>query len=338
MNRVTASGSGRILQCSGHVRLPWVRESSAAADEGTRLHAIMDGEGLDADAYRERVEGEAQTLAAWEAWQAWAPFATTLGRKHHERAGIVDTESRTARWLPRSGHRDYGAVKWHEVAGTADLIAETPDAIFVVDWKFGREAVDASESAQLRTLAAIAALNPEYAAIDRFHAVIVQAPPGARPWLTERTYDRADLLAHVEMMGDALNEANEGRVQLSRGKECGYCPARDACPAQLASLSAIVAPGGPSAITPERAGAIWMDLRQAKKRLEAIEDACKALAAELPDGLPLPGGKRLVATTRSRTTVDAKALEAIARDHGATDGEIAACARTTTYSTTQEVK
>ena len=338
MNRVTASGSGRILQCSGHVRLPWVRESSAAADEGTRLHAIMDGDGLDADAYRERVEGEPQTLAAWQAWEAWAPFATTLGRKHHERAGVLDTETRTARWLGRAAHRDYGPVRWHEVAGTADLIVQTPDAIFVVDWKFGREAVDASESAQLRTLAAIAALNPEYAAIDRFHAVIVQAPPGARAWLSERTYDRADLIAHVEMLGDALNEANEGRVQLSRGKECGYCPARDACPAQLASLSAIVAPGGPSAITPERAGAIWMDLRQAKKRLEAIEDACKALAAELPDGLPLPGGKRLVATTRSRTTVDAKALEAIAREHGATDAEVSACARTTTYSTTQEIK
>jgi hypothetical protein len=180
MNRVTASGSGRILQCSGHVRLPWVRESSAAADEGTRLHAIMDGEGLDATAYRDRVEGEPQTIAAWEAWEAWAPAAATLGRKHHERAGIVDTETRTARWLPPAAHRDYGAIKWHEVAGTADLIVEAPDAIFVIDWKFGREAVDASESAQLRTLAAIAALNPEYAHLDRFHAIIVQAPAGGR--------------------------------------------------------------------------------------------------------------------------------------------------------------
>ena len=35
---------------------------------------------------------------------------------------------------------------------------------------------------------------------------------------------------------------------------------------------------------------------------------------------------------------DAKALEAVARQHGATSDEIAACARTTTYSTTQEAK
>jgi hypothetical protein len=62
------------------------------------------------------------------------------------------------------------------------------------------------------------------------------------------------------------------------------------------------------------------------------------MAAELPEGLPLPGGKRLVATTRNRTTVDAKALEAVARQHGATSDEIAACARTTTYSTMQEIK
>jgi hypothetical protein len=31
-------------------------------------------------------------------------------------------------------------------------------------------------------------------------------------------------------------------------------------------------------------------------------------------------------------------LEAIARDHGATDAEIAACAKTSTYNTTQEIK
>ena len=157
------------------------------------------------------------------------------------------------------------------------------------------------------------------------------APADREATIEVRGYSREELVAHVEMLGDALNEVAEGAVNLQRGSACKYCPAEGSCPAQLASLSALVAPAGPGPITPERAGFIWLELRQAKKRLEAIEDACKAMAAELPQGLPLPGGKRLVATTRSRTTVDAKALEAVAREHGATNEEIAACARSTTY-------
>ena len=42
MNKITASASGRLIQCSGHLRLPWLRETSDAANEGTRLHAVME--------------------------------------------------------------------------------------------------------------------------------------------------------------------------------------------------------------------------------------------------------------------------------------------------------
>lgn len=42
--------------------------------------------------------------------------------------------------------------------------------------------------------------------------------------------------------------------------------------------------------------------------------------------------------TRSRTTTDTKALEAVARSHGATDHEIALCTRTTSYTTATERK
>jgi hypothetical protein len=144
-------------------------------------------------------------------------------------------------------------------------------------------------------------------------------------------------MAHVEMLAEAANEVREGAVQLQRGPECTYCPAAASCPVQLAKLSQLIAPAGIGTITPERAGEIWLELRQAKKRLEAIEDACKELAAQ-EGGLPLPGGKRLTIVQRTRASMDAKQLEAIARGHGASDDEIDACKKTTTYTTTHESK
>jgi len=335
MNRVTASASERLLQCPGHARLPWVRTESEAATEGTRLHALME---------RAEWDAEPQTYAARMAWVDWLALnAYTPVEVLPEQPVAIDTATRRGRLFANAGHRDYSSATRDEVPGTIDMLAVLEGegrttSLAIVDWKFGRETVHA-DSAQLRTLAAAAMLAPDYDHIQWALCIIVQAPPGCDEASIEIVgYGRDQLMAHVEMLGDALNEVSEGRVNLRRGDACKYCPAETSCPAQLAALSAIVAPGGAGPITPARAGEIWLELRQAKKRLEAIEDACKTLAAELPDGLPLPGGKRLIATTRSRTTVDAKALEAVAREHGATSDEIAACARTTTYSTTQELK
>jgi len=330
MNRITASSTARVLQCSGHARLPWLRESSAAAENGTRCHALMEHGHHDQDQ---------QTAAAQAAWARWmAASGYRLPACQREWAMALDLETRRARPIGGNGPRDYSAARPSEVCGTADVCGflihdDGTRHAFVLDWKFGAEPVGA-DSAQMRTLAAMHQRIGEIP-IAEVLCIVVQSPPDGRAEVRACVFSDDDLGAHVDMLADAMNEAREAHV-LQRGPECKYCPAATSCPAQLASLSALVAPSGPGPITPDRAGAIWLELRQAKKRLEAIEDACKAMAADLPEGLPLPGGKRLVATTRTRTTVDAKALEAVARQHGATSDEIAACARTTNYSTTQE--
>lgn len=342
MNRVTASGSGRLLQCSGHARLAWVRETSEAATEGTRLHAIMEtmrGQLEMTDA----VIGERFTRLAWDVLEVdMARDVGQIAEVDTERAYVLDTEARTGRIVQLTGAREYGPLRWHEIAGTADAVLRVVphepgrDLHVIVDWKFGMEPV-AADTAQLRTLAAAHMLAmDDQMTLEGVLVAIVQVNEASAK-LRTHWWTRDDLMAHVELLGEALNEVHEGSITLQRGPECRYCPAANSCPAQLASLSALVAPGGAGPITPARAGEIWAELRQAKKRLEAIEDACKALASE-GDGLPLPGGKRLTVVQRSRTSMDAKQLEAIARGHGASDEEIATCAKVSTYTTTQEVK
>lgn len=332
MNRVTASGTGRLLQCSGHLRLPWVRETSAAAQEGTDLHTLME---------HDRHHEHPRAFAAQEAWKEWQAATGWLAPvSRGEVAYALDLERRSARELIANGHRDYSAAGSSEVCGTADVVTELirRDADgakrqwCALDWKFGAVPVE-PDSAQMRTLAAMVLLTE---GAEDVLAIIVQSPPEGKATVRTHLFTRDDLMAHVEMLGESMNEVREGSVQLQRGPECTYCPAAASCPVQLAKLSQLVAPAGIGAITPERAGEIWLELRQAKKRLEAIEDACKELAAN--GGLPLPGGKRLTLVQRTRSSIDAKQLEAIARGHGASDDEIDACKKTTTYTTTQESK
>ena len=173
MNRVTASASARLLQCSGHLRLPWLRETSTAAQEGTDLHAVME---------TERYQDHPRSLAAWDAWKAWqAETGWSAPVLRNELAMALNLESRTARELSGVGHRDYSAAMPHEVPGTADAVCELvrrhptkPGRVWcVVDWKFGQEPVEA-DSAQMRTLAAMVALMHDAPSVI---AVIVQAPP-----------------------------------------------------------------------------------------------------------------------------------------------------------------
>ena len=340
MNRVTASASGRLLQCSGHVRLPWLRETSDAANEGTRLHAVMETMSQHV-MMNDAVRAEPLCKAAWEHIEEH--ILRTMGEivwTQTERAFVLDTQTRKARHVELTGPRQYGVTQWSEIAGTIDAVLEVEphngecNVHVIVDWKFGMEPVSA-DSAQLRTLAAAYMLATYPQELEGVMVAIVQSNESGCE-VRARWWTRDDLLAHVEVLGEALNEVHEGSITLQRGPECKYCPAVNACPSQLAAMSAIVAPGGPGPITPERAGQIWAEAKQARKRLDAIEDACKALAGA--DGLPLPGGKRLVLVERTRASMDAKALEAVARGHGASDGEIDACKKTTTYTTTQEIK
>ena len=331
MNRVTASASARLLQCSGHARLPWVRSSSAAAENGNRCHKLMETNDHEQDP---------QTAAAHAAWTAWldANGFRAPGACQKEWAMALDMETRRVRPIGNGEHRDYSMATPTELCGTADVCGHIGEGLgrhpFVLDWKFGQEPVDA-DSAQMRTLAVmLGRMEPEQPAA--VWCIVVQSPPEGHAVVRARLVEWDDLTAHADMLAHAWNEAREAHM-LQRGAECKYCPAAASCPAQLSAMGAIVGVQGPGPITLERAGQIWAEAKQAKKRLEAIEDECRRLAEEA-GGLPLPGGKRLVVVQRTRASMDTKSLEAIAREHGATDAEVESCRKVTSYTTTQEVK
>lgn len=341
MNRITASRTALLLQCHGAANLPWVDSASAAAEDGTRKHAIMDRRGIDLQAWYERLDTVPECRTAWDAFANWLidqQIHATAETMAWETGLGIDLVDRTAlEWQPPAGsHRAYDGIAPHVLAGTADLIATGTDAedrsvLIVCDWKFGQELVSA-DAPQLRTLLAAAAKRrPDARAI----ALVVQVPPGGRAHVSWVELTHEELEDHVDALAIAHADAATGAVTLTPGPECKYCPAQLACPAQLDAMVRVIHHEGP--VTLDRAGQIWLELRQAKKRLELIEERIKAMADQ-PAGIPLPNGKTLAVVDRTRTSIDAKALEAVARFHGASDEEIDGCRTSTTYRQAAEVK
>lgn len=341
MNRITASRTALLLQCHGAANLPWVDSTSAAAEDGTRKHAIMDRRGIALEDWLERLKTVPECEAAHDAWCAWvAEQGISIGpfdMRTEYGLGIDLVDRIPYLWEPPAGsHRAYDGIPPHVLPGTADVFAigvdqDERDVVVVCDWKFGQELVSA-DAPQLRTLLAAAAMPHVHA---RAIAVVVQVPPGGRAYVSHVELTRDELMDHVDALAAAHASAATGATVLTLGPECKYCPAQLACPAQLDAMVRVIHHEGP--VTLERAGHVWMELRQAKKRLELIEERIKAMADQ-PAGIPLPNGKTLAMVDRTRTSMDAKALEAVARFHGASDEEIDGCKTTSAFRQATEVK
>ena len=185
----------------------------------------------------EAMQAEPLALAAWGVLEErLLSMGLEPVRVEHELACVLDTATRTGHRLTLTGPREYGVTKWHEVPGTIDAVVhvrhvETGEAFpIIIDWKFGMEPVE-PDSAQMRTLGAAYMLSTVIQPAELWVGIVQSNETGTSVKL--RTYAREDLVAHVEMLGDALNEVHEGRMMLQRGPECRYCRAANACPSQL---------------------------------------------------------------------------------------------------------
>jgi hypothetical protein len=212
-------------------RMPW-EPSSPAAEHGNAVHslaeAILEGRQVKCSAevepYRAPLTQAIESLRA-EGWHlaAEVPVAYTPA-------------TGAARSLKKGGHRAYGDVKPHELAGTADIVGVKPGAIIVADVKTGRgaKAHEATETQQLRALAV--AFANIYGA-DFADVALLHVEPN------DYELDRGTLYAwDLAETADALRAlAATENPQPKPGPHCTsqWCPIRTVCPATKAAIAAI---------------------------------------------------------------------------------------------------
>lgn len=323
--RITASASARAIACGywldEAVELPAepVNDAMSAGDEMHKLLELDDGTSDDSRARAAR-----------------AYLAEHCPRGHgREQAFGYDGER--ARFLG-VGREVYAAHPACTVTGTADVVADLGNGLWLVsDWKSGEHgARHAAE--QLRTLGALvlAAFGGEVAIL---HAVHLEADQPARVF-EHGTIDAMDGAARLH----ELHTREPGPPVPGDHCSDAYCPLRGRCPAFVEVAAQVAAPDVVDLVRERRnplvvgivddeTARVAVDLLPlVERRLDALKADLRGYAERQPgEALDLGDGRRYAAVRQTRQGIDGKAALALAERAGASREDLAACLTSSSY-------
>jgi hypothetical protein len=225
------STAARTLECPAWVNIaakgPKLDRSSAAADRGTAMHGILE-----------------------QAFDQFVTVAEVLGRAPHtfseyDVEQMLAAERAVQKLFQQYQIYDYAVEPTFElsdqVGGSTDLIATGADVCLVIDYKFGRTAVDATSNKQLAFYHMLAGKDPQYRDMTygkRFIGVIVQPAINYEPQLYEYPPLEVDYFETGMML--AIEMARGGETRPSAGDHCEWCPAVPYCSAKLNEAAAVI--------------------------------------------------------------------------------------------------
>ena len=231
----SASRMTRIFNCPASLRLNDMEtpESSAAADEGTRLHKCC--ELLLTHPHKqsseERAKGNSEYFNLSDELRGFVDFAVTKVVKLRDACEYdcrLETEQRL--WAKSGLFSGQGDVV---------LLEQQLRRATIIDFKFGRGEVERAESNyQLAAMAVLVADNFDF--VDTVRAMIIQprALDKSRR-ITECEYSKADIDAAREAINAACKEALEAENPAQKcGYWCKYCPSSYRCKAAQEAISA----------------------------------------------------------------------------------------------------
>ena len=244
----------QFAACPGSYRMQLgiPEETSPDAEEGTRLHravATGDTEGLDAE--------QLDLVERCKAFLVSLVESTGLDHVTYEQPLVVS-----------------GLDGTELTRGTADIVAfspSRPESCAIIDWKFGRVAVE--DTATNLQLAAYALGAMQLTGADTCEAHIYQPRLGRHVSHTFRSPEA--IAANIRAV---VRAATSGPMVLNPGEaQCRYCRAKADCPAlrrQSDALAVACAEG--SALTDPATLAKWYEAAQTAKLLVArVESAMR---------------------------------------------------------------
>ena len=194
-----------------------------------------------------------------------------------------------------------------------DFVCETPELIFILDWKFGKGFdVDAVYNEQLayNAVAVIEELFPE-SKHKRIVSAIVQ--PWGREGGPKKVWEPTakDLDDFRAKFHRSYGKATSDSPKFAPGPHCQWCSANGTTCALIQAMADRLAGMQPGEIESQ----LVSNLERAPVLKKALDNAAKAAHERLERGEPLPGWK-LVAKRAARAWKDAKNAAAWGRRQG----------------------
>lgn len=248
---------------------------SEAATIGTMLHSHMQHGTTPDDAEHAEATLWCSTQEAMLA-EALLPDATTATIIREERL-----------WAPYNAY-----------SGQADVIYISDDVALVIDYKFGRNAVEpAGSNTQLLTLSSLIISN--FPKVNTVHAGIL-APFVTRSAPQIVTYARAEYPAISRTITGYITKANTPNAPLIPSLHaCRYCRASATCPAASTHALTCAQVTCWTQLPATDRAELYRRAQLAKKLAADIEDHCRE---DLLSGMEIPGLTLKAGVTKSTLT------------------------------------
>lgn len=305
----SASSLERVEACPASTALPHAPYSGEAAEQGTENHRVIE-EVITAGGVPEKLA---------DLWEGALTVETEV-------AYVIDVAKRTGRRLGKlPTARDYGEVGPTEIAMTLDVLLTKPGEVVIIDWKSRTRVTPSERNLQIAA---------QMCAVEAVHGMtgwagLVYLDDMYRDLAPFSVFDSGARWSRLARLVE-----REGTGQPVAGSHCRYCPALVHCPTQRAALAAFSdGPLGVESMPVARIGELWVQLDTIEQMLEQARAAARERARREP--IPLPSGKYLRLVESSRTSNDARAMEARLRELGEDTERFK---KTTTYTQVREGK
>ena len=301
--QLSPSSAARWMICPGSVSLcaDLPDTSSAAADEGTRMHTVAAKcleKGTDAAGYVGTTDFESGLVLQTEQAQAIQRYVDTVRDIVKATGGKLLVEQRLS---IEHMTREKGAK------GTADAVILTLNELIVIDAKFGRGVeVEAEDNPQLMMYAHAAMYEHELACdFKTVRLMIVQPRLNASPEWTITVDELIAFAARVKKAAWLTNQDVAPLVPSAKG--CRWCRAKATCPAIKGEILDDF-----DTVVPETADSD--ELARVMSMADMIEKWVKAVRAEverrLLTGEPVAGYKLVQGKKGNRQWGNADEAEA----------------------------
>lgn len=289
----SASGMTRIYNCPASLKMNSLEipESSAAAEEGTRLHKCCEMILTHPQSLGENQEGLEEYFNLSEELRGIVDFVVSKVVKIRDACEYDSRLETEKRLWSKSG--------LFSGQGDVVILEQQLQRATIIDFKFGRGEVERAESNyQLAAMAVLVADN--FGFVDTVRAMIIQprALDKSRT-ITECEYSKADIDTAREAINAACKEAIEAENPAQKcGYWCKYCPSAYRCKAaqDALNLQFKLATEAPSfAIGKHNALDMFNKAVLVKNFCEAVLEKIKTYIANNPDadcGLELAKGAK----------------------------------------------
>jgi hypothetical protein len=314
----TASRLHRASICAASAVLPRIEEAAGrAAERGKAVHQFLATVGT--------LGVEPALAAIPKEWHqdcrlidldslpqvdptAWA----------HEVALVYNVHTGRAREVGRNLERSYPPLAPGEIAGTADVVALTEDAVVVADWKTGWSKVPGAAvnmQARFYALAACRAYKRERAVV----AIVRLDSEGHARWdraefdefdMAGIEQDLADLVARIGAEYERVARGERARVVY--GDHCSFCTAMKDCPAVGQFLTR--AAGAEPTISSPAQLVRWLEVRRAGTRFIEAIDAALEVYADAHGPVKTTAGLQYGRREKQRETIIGEAANIALRD------------------------